>query len=34
MRSEEASPGLFRDRDIQFDMPVKCLTEYVQWAVD
>ena len=34
MRSEEGSPGLLRDGNIQCDMPVKCLTEYVQWAVD
>lgn len=34
MRSEEGSPGLLRDGNIQFDMPVKCLTEYVQWTVD
>lgn len=35
MRSQEGmNPVLFRFRSTEFDVPVKCLTAYVQWAVD
>lgn len=28
------NPILFRFRSTEFDVPIKCLTAYVQWAVD